>query len=176
MKKITIKKPDVTTKKMIRVLFFNKTTETKGETKIPIASDQDPLKIDFDKLEEVISEDLKNKILGVSMDFSFANLVIKIYAFQVLTFASVNISIEENEKETSTVISSEIESSEIYFVGGRLLERHEALFLLKDLSKLSRLPQNGQKICAIDSGQGIGVFPFSEKNIHIERNKLHLLV
>ncbi len=171
MEKIITVDPNGTIKKLIEVLFFNETTKTKGKMKIQIPLDQDPLTLDFNMLEKVIVEALKLELREIEF-FGIVNFEVTIYAFKVLTFFSIPISIKENGTETPQTISSQIESSDMYYVGGTLsVERHEVLHALKeDLAKLNKLPKG---VGVVDTHYGI--YPFvSGQDVFIKRTKLIL--
>lgn len=159
--------PDGTVGKAINVKFYNHITKSIGNETFKVDVDINPLILDFKIYEKKIVENImaQNKVMSLTR----TDLDVTIFSFEVVTVAVAHGTVNGEV----IIFAEPFANSPTYYVGGRLMERHEVLSHLKgDLTKLKSLPE-GYK--GITNCVPSAIFPFNEKeNIFIERSKLVL--
>ena len=151
------------TGKLLQFYYWNATLKGIGtETMILPTEVTDLTKINYTALENQIGQEIIAKKMMIGS--LFPKMEVQIYGFEVITIAMVNGMV--NKKPIT--FQHTIATSAMHYVGGKLLERHEALNMLGgDLAKLRDLPPGHKCVTTCVPGM---LYAFNEgENVFIPR-------
>jgi hypothetical protein len=169
MKKITFNSNGITANQIL-VMYHNIATGQNGKMLFSTEEGVDLEKLDYDSIEQKINESISN---DQTQPFSFGTKNnARIIGVKVQIWVTAN---GFDEFNNPIILQAMIQDSEIIYVGGRVLERHEMLSAFNGrLDLLQQYPKDVKGIITVVPDK---IFPFIEgKNQNIGRKqKISLL-